>query len=216
MTDFLIADHWSKVDPKDWAWPNFSPAEIASRGDGSIRISRALMDKLQALRTALNCPLILNSVYRDPAHNRKVGGAKDSYHMKGLAADVSMANHDPEAFEAAARKVGFTGFGFYPPKKGNFIHLDIGPSRTWGKRWAAPRYDAEPKDKTGKKVVGTVGFTAFAAGASEAVKPENLTELQQLIQPMISYAPIFQGVFIACGFGIAAWFLWRKFGRSAP
>ena len=38
-----------------------------------------------------------------------------------------MSNHDPEAFETAAREVGFLGFGFYP--RSGFIHIDLGPAR---------------------------------------------------------------------------------------
>jgi zinc D-Ala-D-Ala carboxypeptidase len=218
MSDFVTADHYSKVPPSEWPWPDFSPAEVASRGDGSIRVSRELMSKLQALRTALNCPLILNSIYRDPTHNRKIGGAKDSYHMKGLAADVSMANHDPSEFETAARKAGFTGFGFYPPKKGNFIHLDIGPARSWGTRWTAPKFQPETKKVLptgGGRALGTLGVGGVVTGVAEAVKPDNLTAIQQAIQPMLPYAPILQGVFAACGFGVVGWMLWAKFGRTA-
>ena len=38
-----------------------------------------------------------------------------------------------EAFEAAARAVGFQGFGFYP--RSGFIHIDLGPARSWGERF---------------------------------------------------------------------------------
>ena len=44
-----------------------------------------------------------------------------------------MANHDPVAFEAAAREVGFLGFGFYP--RSGFIRVDLGPARQWGERF---------------------------------------------------------------------------------
>mgnify|MGYP002714544339 FL=1 len=43
-----------------------------------------------------------------------------------------MANHDPVAFEAAARAVGFLGFGFYP--RSGFIHVDTGDVRQWNGR----------------------------------------------------------------------------------
>jgi G3E family GTPase len=52
-------------------------------------------------------------LYRSPEHNRAVGGAGRSRHLDGAAFDIAMANHDPVAFEAAAREVGFLGFGFY-------------------------------------------------------------------------------------------------------
>ena len=41
--------------------------------------------------------------------------------MEGIAFDIAMANHDPEAFEAAARAIGFRGFGFYP--RSGFINV---------------------------------------------------------------------------------------------
>lgn len=34
--------------------------------------------------------------------------------MEGAAFDIAMTNHDSVTFEAAAREVGFLGFGFYP------------------------------------------------------------------------------------------------------
>ena len=106
--------HWRDVPAAAWRWPNFSPAEIACRGTGKLLLNPAALDKLQALRAALAKPLIIRSAYRSPEHNRAVGGARASKHMGGVAFDVAMANHDPEAFEAAAWAVGFQGFGFYP------------------------------------------------------------------------------------------------------
>jgi zinc D-Ala-D-Ala carboxypeptidase len=55
--------------------------------------------------------------------------------MDGAAFDIAMANHDPVAFEAAAREVGFLGFGFYP--RSGFMHIDLGPARQWGERFPA-------------------------------------------------------------------------------
>ena len=46
-------------------------------------------------------------------------------HLDGAAFDIAMTNHDPAAFGAAAREVGFLGFGFYP--RSGFMHVDLGP-----------------------------------------------------------------------------------------
>ena len=119
--------HFRDVPETDWRWPSFSPAEIASRSDGEIKINTQAMDKLQSLRNRLGKPLIVNSGYRSPAHNRAVGGAPASKHMLGTAFDISMSNHDPVVFEAAARAVGFLGFGYYP--RSGFMHIDLGPAR---------------------------------------------------------------------------------------
>ena len=126
-------DHWRDVPVSSWRWPNFSPAEIACRGTGKLLINEPALDKLQALRDRLGKPLIVRSAYRSPEHNRAVGGATRSKHLDGAAFDIAMANHDPAAFEAAAREVGFLGFGFYP--RSGFIHVDVGPARQWGERF---------------------------------------------------------------------------------
>ncbi|NPD21602.1 DUF882 domain-containing protein [Rhodophyticola sp. DY48A3-103] len=117
-----------------WRWPNFSPAEIACRGTGKLLVNEPALDKLQALRDRLGKPLIVRSAYRSPEHNRAVGGATRSKHLDGAAFDIAMENHDPVAFEAAAREVGFLGFGFYP--RSGFIHVDLGPARLRG--WSQP------------------------------------------------------------------------------
>lgn len=125
--------HWRDVPERSWRWPNFSPAEIACRGTGKLLVNEPALDKLQALRDRLGKPLIVRSAYRSPAHNRAVGGAPRSKHMDGTAFDIAMSNHDPVAFEAAARAVGFLGFGYYP--RSGFMHIDLGPARQWGGRF---------------------------------------------------------------------------------
>ena len=50
--------------------------------------------------------------------------------MAGDAVDIAMANHDPAAFEAVARKAGFLGFDFH--SLSGFMHVDTGPARQWG------------------------------------------------------------------------------------
>ena len=119
--------HWRNVPANAWRWPNFSPAEIACRGTGKILVNADALDRLQELRVMLGKPLIVNSAYRSPEHNRTVGGARASKHLEGTAFDISMANHDPVAFIAAARKAGFKGIGTYP--RSNFVHIDTGPAR---------------------------------------------------------------------------------------
>jgi hypothetical protein len=99
--------HWRDLPESTWRWSNFSPAEIACRGTGKLLINEPALDKLQALRDLLGKPLVVRSAYRSPEHNRAVGGATRSKHMDGAAFDIAMTNHDPVAFEAAAREVGF-------------------------------------------------------------------------------------------------------------
>ena len=119
--------HWRDVPPGAWRWRSFAPAEIASRGDGSLVVVAGALDRLQALRDALGAPLVVLSGYRDPIHNARVGGAPLSRHKLGDAFDLALGRHAPRALAALAGEAGFTGFGYYR----NFIHLDCGPPRSW-------------------------------------------------------------------------------------
>lgn len=120
-----------KDAPKDaWRWKNFSPRELACKGTGQLLVDEVALDALQRLRDELGRPLIVVSAYRSPQHNKRVGGAKNSYHLKGVAFDIRMDNHHPLEFELAARKCGFRGFGYYA--RAGFMHIDMGPSRKWG------------------------------------------------------------------------------------
>ena len=44
---------------------------------------------LQPLRNALNAPVVISSGFRCPALNRAIGGAVDSQHLEGKAADIT-------------------------------------------------------------------------------------------------------------------------------
>ena len=44
---------------------------------------------LDQLRYYMGCPIYVNSGYRCPELNKAVGGAKNSNHLKGLAADIT-------------------------------------------------------------------------------------------------------------------------------
>lgn len=152
--------HWTDVPKSEWHWPNFSPEEMACRGSGKLIVDERAMDMLQTLRNKLGKPLIVQSAYRTPAHNKKVGGAKKSQHLLCKAFDISMLNHNPVAFEEAARSVGFKGIGHYPMTDQNFMHVD---ARATGAKWNkggwfpiqaeissqhAPSFKTEPKADT--------------------------------------------------------------------
>ena len=49
---------------------------------------------LQTIRNELHLPIIVNSAYRSPEVNEKVGGVSSSYHVKGLAADIRCSDMD--------------------------------------------------------------------------------------------------------------------------
>ena len=176
-----------------WRWANFSPAEIACRGTGKLLVNETALDKLQALRDRFGKRLIIRSAYRGLEHNRAVGGAKASKHMEGIVFDIAMANHDPEAFEAAARVVGFQGFGFYP--RSGFIHIDLGPARSWGERFPkrATAFAAETpparevlSESRTLKGGGAAGVATVRAAGVE-VAQQVLVETQGAVLPLVPY-----------------------------
>lgn len=48
---------------------------------------------LEPLREYFNCPIIIGSGYRSPALNKAVGGAANSQHMTGEAADIHLPDN---------------------------------------------------------------------------------------------------------------------------
>ena len=47
-------------------------------------------NQLQYLRGEIGQPIRVNSAYRSPEHNEKVGGVKTSQHLLGKAADIAV------------------------------------------------------------------------------------------------------------------------------
>ena len=221
MTNNTYA-HFRDVPKSVWRWGNFSPAEIACRGTGKLLINTDAMDKLQALRDRLGKPLIVRSAYRSPEHNRAVSGATRSKHMEATAFDIAMANHDPVAFEAAARAVGFLGFGFYP--RSGFMHVDHGPTRSWGEPFpvrAVPFATETPPvrevlaESRTLKGAGTAGVATMGAAGVE-VAQEVLVEAQGAVLPLVAHLDSLRWIFIVlalAGIGVAIWARvddWRK------
>jgi len=54
-----------------------------------------LASMLQKIREYVGDPIIINSGYRSPEVNKAVGGANNSSHMYGLAADIRTKKHKP-------------------------------------------------------------------------------------------------------------------------
>ena len=208
--------HFRDVPQNLWRWKNFSPAEIACRGTGQLKLHPDALDKLQALRDRLGKPLILRSAYRSSEHNRAVGGAKASKHMDGTAFDIAMSNHDPAVFEAAAREVGFLGFGFYP--RSGFIHVDLGPARQWGERFPAratafapetpPVREALAESRT-LRGTGAAGVATVGAAGVE-VAQEVLAEAQGAVLPLVPYLDTLRWLFIALALGGIAVAVWAR------
>jgi uncharacterized protein YcbK (DUF882 family) len=89
-----------------------------------------LINGLDYLREIFGVPITITSGYRCPVHNKNVGGAKNSFHTTGKAADISVARKNllPLIYKVAIVSKRFNGIGL--SEHGNFIHLDTGNRAT--------------------------------------------------------------------------------------
>ena len=136
--DLLVDGH---AGPQTWealrgslfyggaAGEGFAFAEFKSKGNGWIRVDRELVRGLIEYRRRYGSTRIVSG-YRDPAHNRRVGGAANSQHLYGNGVDL-----EPVASLNAVRNLRrFSGIGV-KRSTGKVIHVDVrhrGPNTTGG------------------------------------------------------------------------------------
>lgn len=91
---------------------NFSGGKLSAT-DVKENVRRA-MYKLEALRKKLgNVPITVNSGFRSIAHNADVGGASDSMHLYGTAADLAVSGVPNKTVYQKAETSGFSGLETY-------------------------------------------------------------------------------------------------------
>ncbi|GBF25606.1 hypothetical protein MnTg02_00638 [bacterium MnTg02] len=72
----------------------------------------------------------VTSGYRSHRHNRRVGGARRSYHLKCLAADIKVPGVGKYRLARYLKKLpGRGGVGTYACN--GAVHIDVGPRRAW-------------------------------------------------------------------------------------
>jgi hypothetical protein len=75
-------------------------------------------------------PVTIISGCRSYKHNRRVGGARKSYHLRCMAADIEVAGVSESQVLRYVRKLpGRGGVGTYC--RNSMVHVDVGPRREW-------------------------------------------------------------------------------------
>ena len=93
-----------------------------------------LANNLQVLRDFIKKPITINSGYRSPKHNVKIGGVKNSQHLVAKASDIRVEGITPKELAKVIEslikdgKMQQGGIGVYP----TFLHYDIrGTKARW-------------------------------------------------------------------------------------
>jgi uncharacterized protein YcbK (DUF882 family) len=112
---------------------DFSRSEFACHcGCGGDTVDAGTLTILQDVRYQFLQPVKVNSGFRCASHNRKVGGASNSQHLTGRAADISVKGISPQQVadylnSGPLKDKG--GIGTYS----SFVHVDTrsGPPARW-------------------------------------------------------------------------------------
>lgn len=113
---------------------NFAVKEFKCR-DGSdvVKMSDKTVAFAQKIRDHFGKPVKVNSAYRTPAYNKKIGGVKDSQHTYGRAIDLAITGVPTPDIYLFADSIGVNGLGLYD----TFVHID---SREGRARWNESRF----------------------------------------------------------------------------
>ena len=159
----MVKTYSLKQDGNKNLTKDFKVREFACHdGSDKILISPETVEILQAVRDYFGQPITITSGYRTPSHNKKVGGATNSQHVKGTACDIKVKNVPSWAvagyLEANYRNIGI---GYYS----TWVHVD---TRGYKVLW---------KDK-GSNVKGTfsIGKNYTRYKAPDKPKEEEMTD----------------------------------------
>lgn len=102
---------------------HFKVKEFACK-DGSqiVFIDDYMVTLLEILRQKINKPIIITSGYRTPGWNAKCDGAKYSYHMRGMAADIRVNGMSPKELANKLDAIVPDGCGIIVYK--SWVHFD--------------------------------------------------------------------------------------------
>ena len=107
---------------------HFKVKEFACR-DGSqpVFIDTFLVAILDILRDRIGKPVIITSGYRTPEWNKKCDGAKYSYHMRGMAADIKVGSMTPKELAKKLNEIIPNECGIIVYE--SWVHVDTRPNK---------------------------------------------------------------------------------------
>ena len=114
---------------------NFNSSEFDCHGSGccsSTLVDDKLVTYLQQIREHFGKPVNISSGYRCATHNKNIGGATNSRHSKGQAADIYITGVTPAEIAKYAESIGILGIGLYETNSdGFFVHVDTRETKSF-------------------------------------------------------------------------------------
>jgi uncharacterized protein YcbK (DUF882 family) len=135
-----------KLNCAYWVEGNYIPEALEAfnyilrdwREDEVTSIDPRAIDIMAATHNLLDCaePFQVVSGYRSEKTNmmlrsRSRGVARNSYHTRGMAIDLTLDTRTARQIAGAAKSLSAGGVGTYSRSK--FAHVDSGPVRDWGR-----------------------------------------------------------------------------------
>lgn len=103
--------------------PHFKASEFQCKDrTEELLVAQDLLNILEEIRKHFDTPVIINSGYRTPSWNSKVGGTPNSYHCKGMAADIVVKGKSSKEVAEYANSIMEKG-GII--RYTNFTHIDV-------------------------------------------------------------------------------------------
>lgn len=124
----MIKSYIMDISSNEKVGKYFKVKEFACR-DGSqvVFIDDYLVEILDILRNKIEKPVIINSGYRTPEQNKRVGGARYSYHMRGMAADIRADGMTAKELAKKLNKIVPNECGIIVYD--NWVHFDVRHSK---------------------------------------------------------------------------------------
>lgn len=172
---------------------NFTVAEFACKdGSDKILIATELVNVLQKIRSHFGKAVTINSAYRNPSYNKKIGGVSNSQHTKGTAVDICISSIAPAEIaryaEYAMPNKG--GIGLYS----NFVHIDVRANRSrWTNFGTEKVVQGFPGYKEPVRLIETVNDIVWELASRKIITDKELW-LKKLIPDTPGYWLAFKAV----------------------
>lgn len=163
---------------------NFTVKEFACQdGTDQVLIDLDLVAILQAMRDQLGTPITITSGYRTLSHNAAVGGAPNSFHTKGQAADIVVSSKTTAETAACAEAVGALGVLRYITD--GFVHVDTRTTKY---------YATYTRNSQGVNVAATVS-THNGSPRGSAPSAQTIREIQSTLNERYSVGLDVDGIY---------------------